>query len=117
MEKEQIILEIRSVQRDKFHRLGHIRVDGPVNINAGEAWRWRQVIQATVPTTAVLAEDELERSAGKFRSCEALQTFQEREPKVETERSEDRREPPIQRPRGAKVAELPVIDFNVNWKL
>jgi hypothetical protein len=36
MEKEQIILEIRSVQRDKFHRLGHIRVDGPVNINAGE---------------------------------------------------------------------------------
>ena len=116
MEKK-IILEIRSVQRDEFHRLGDIRVDGPVYIKAGEAWRLRQTIQAKVPAMAVMAEDELERSAGKFRSCEALQTFQEREPKVETERSEDRREPPIQRPRGAKVAELPVIDFNVNWKL
>ena len=28
MEKQEIILEIRSVQRDKFHRQGDIRVDG-----------------------------------------------------------------------------------------
>ena len=94
MEKKQIILEIRSVQRDELHRLG-------VNIKAAEAWRLRQVIQATVPAMTVLGEDELEKSAGGFRHCEALQTFQEREPKGETERSEDRREPPIQRPRGA----------------
>ena len=94
MEKKQIILEIRSVQRDEFHRLG-------VNIKAAEAWRLRQVIQATVPAMTVLGEDELEKSAGGFRHCEALQTFQEREPKGETERSEDRREPPIQQPRGA----------------
>jgi hypothetical protein len=116
MEKKKIILEIRSVQRDEFHRLDDIRVDRPVNIKAGEAWRLRQVIRATVPVMAVLAEDELERSAGGFRRCEALQTFQEREPKGETERSEDRREPPFQRPRGAKVEELPVIDFKVDWK-
>jgi hypothetical protein len=88
----------------------------PVNIKAGEAWRLRQVIRATVPVMAVLAEDELERSAGGFLRCEALQTFQEREPKGETERSEDRREAPIQRPRGGKVEELPVIDFKVDWQ-
>ena len=70
MEKKQIILEIRSVQRDEFHRLGDIRVD--VNIKAGEAWMLRQVIQATVPAMAVLAEDELARSVGGFRRCEAL---------------------------------------------
>jgi hypothetical protein len=71
--KKKLILEIRSVQRDEFHRLGDIRVHGPINIKAGEAWRLRQVIQATVPAMAVLAEDELERSAGGFRHCEALQ--------------------------------------------
>ena len=70
--KKQIILEIRSVQRDEFHRLGDIRVDGPINIKAGGAWRLRQVIQATVPAMAVLAEDELARSVGGFRRCEAL---------------------------------------------
>ncbi len=64
----------------------------------------------------VLAEDELERSTGGFRRCEALQTFQEREPKGETERIEDRREAPIQRPWGEKVEDLPVIDFKVDWK-
>ena len=116
MEKKHIILEFRSVQRDEFHRLGDRRVDGPVNIKAEEAWRLRQVIRATVPVMAVLAEVELERSAGGFRGFEALQTFQEREPKGETERSEDRREAPIHRPRGKKVKELPVIDFKVDWK-
>jgi hypothetical protein len=64
MEKNQIILEIRSVQRDEFHRLGDMRVDGPVNIKAGESWRLRQVIQATVPAMAVLAEDEREECWG-----------------------------------------------------
>jgi hypothetical protein len=116
MEKKQIILEIPTVQRDEFHRLGDIRVDGPVNIKEGEAWRLRQVIRATVPAMAVLAEIELERNTGGFRRCEALQTFQDREPKGETERSEDRREAPIQRPRVEKVEELPVIDFKVDWK-
>jgi hypothetical protein len=114
MVKKQIILEIRSVQRDEFYRLGDIRVDGPVNIKAGEAWRLRQVIRATAPAMAVLAEDELERTTGGFRRCESLQTFQEREPKGETERSEDRRETPIQRPRGEEVEELPIIDFKVD---
>jgi hypothetical protein len=81
MEKKQIILEIRSVQRDEFHRLGDIRVD--VNIKAGEAWMLRQVIRATAPAMAVLAEDELERSTGGFWRCEVLQTVKEREPKGE----------------------------------
>jgi hypothetical protein len=106
MEKKQIILEICSVQRDEFHRLGDIRMDGPATIKAGQTWRLRQVIQATVPVMAVLAEDELERSAGGFRRCEALQTFQAKEPKVAAERSEERREPSIQRPRGSKTVEL-----------
>ena len=42
-EGNQLTLEIRSVQRDEFHRLGDIRVDGPANISAGQAWRLRHV--------------------------------------------------------------------------
>jgi hypothetical protein len=65
---------------------------------------------------AVLAEDELERSAGGFRRCGALQAFREKEPKVAVERSEGQPVAPIQRPRGKKAVELPVIDFKVDWK-
>jgi hypothetical protein len=114
-EGNQLTLEIRSVQRDEFHRLGDIRVDGPANIRAGQAWRLRQVLQATAPTLAVLAEDELERGAGSFQRCDALQTFRDTEPRVEAERSEEGREPPIQRPREAMTVALPVISFEVDW--
>ena len=58
-EGKQLTLEIRSVQRDEFHRLGDIRVDGPATIKARQAWRLRQVLQATTPAWAVLAEEEL----------------------------------------------------------
>jgi hypothetical protein len=114
-EGKQITLEIRTVQRDEFHRLGDIRVDGPLNIKAGQAWRLRQVLQAMAPTLTVLAEDELEWIVGGFQRCEALQTFQDGEPKVEAERSEEGREPPIQRPREQMAVALPVISFEVNW--
>jgi hypothetical protein len=113
-EGKQLTLEIRSVQRDEFHRLGDIRVDGPANIRAGQAWRPRQVIQATPPTFEVLVEDELERGARGFQRC-ALQTFRDTEPRVEAERSEEGREPPIQRPREAMAVALPVISFEVDW--
>ena len=76
MEKQEIILEIRSVQRDEFHRQGDIRVDGPDTLKKGQPWRLRQVMQATAPA---MAEDELERSAGGFRRCGALQAFREKE--------------------------------------
>ena len=36
-------------------------------------------MQATAPAMAVLAEDELERIAGGFRRCGALQAFREKE--------------------------------------
>ena len=79
MEKQEIILEIRSVQRDEFHRQGDIRVDGPDTLRKGQPWGLRQVMQATAPAMAVLAEDELERIAGGFRRCGALQAFREKE--------------------------------------
>ena len=41
----EIILEIRSVQRDEFHRQGDIRVDGPDTLKKGLPWRLRQVMQ------------------------------------------------------------------------
>jgi hypothetical protein len=88
-EGKQLTLEIRSVQRDEFHRLGDIRVDGPATVKARQAWRLRQVLQATTPTWAVLAEEELERGAGGFQRCDALQTFRDTEPRVEAERSEE----------------------------
>jgi hypothetical protein len=116
MENQEIILEIRSVQRDEFHRQGDIRVDDPDNLKKGQPWRLRQVMQATAPAMAVLAEDELERIAGGFRRCGALQAFREKEPKAAEERSEGQPVAPIQRPRGKKAVELPVIDFKVDWK-
>jgi ribonuclease HI len=116
MEKQEVILEIRSVQRDEFHRQGDIRVDGPDTLRKGQPWGLRQVMQATAPAMAVLAEDELERSAGGFRRCGALQAFREKEPKMAVERSEGQPAAPIQRPRGKKTVELPVIDFKVDWK-
>ena len=73
-------------------------------------------MQATAPAMAVLAEDELERSAGGFRRCGALQAFREKEPKAAEERSEGQPLAPIHRPRGKKAVELPVIDFKVDWK-
>ncbi len=72
-------------------------------------------MQATAPTLAVLAEDELERGAGGFQRCDALQTFRDTEPRVEAERSEEGRELPIQRPREAMTVALPVISFEVDW--
>ena len=45
-----------------------------------------------------------------------MQAFREKEPKVAVERSEGQPAAPIQRPRGKKAVELPVIDFKVDWK-
>jgi len=53
MEKQEIILEIHSEQRDEFHRQGDIRVDGPDTLKKGLPWRLRQVMQATAPAMAV----------------------------------------------------------------
>ena len=86
-------------------------MDGPANIRAGQAWWLRQVLQATPPTLSVLAEDELERGAGGFKRCDALQTFRDTEPRVEAERSEEGREPPIQRPREAMTVTLPLAEI------
>jgi hypothetical protein len=49
MEKQEVILEIRSVQRDEFHRQGDIRVDGPDTLRKGQPWGLARVVSTFRP--------------------------------------------------------------------
>ena len=116
-ESKRILLEIRSVHRDEFHRHGDIRVDGPNTLKAEEPLRLRQIMKAQIPSFAVLAEEELSEGVGGFKRCSALR--QAREPnanEVDNPRGTEEEETPIKRKRSKAADDLPVVNFTIDWE-
>ena len=115
-ESKRILLEIRSVHRDEFHRHGDIRVDGPNTLKAEQPLRLRQIMKAETPSLAVLAEEELSEGVGGFKRCSALQQAMESgAAEVIHPRGVVEAVTPSSRTRNKAGESLPVIKFTIDW--